>query len=238
MSGPATTSNDRKRLLIVAATTMEAAPLAAALGEAAPGGGDRTRTWRDDRHDIDVLTTGVGMVATAAWCSRTLAAGEYDMALNVGVCGTFDRALPLGAVVHVVADRLPELGAEDGDRWLSIHELGLLGENEFPFHGGELVNLAPPDNAALRALPEASGITVNTVHGSDESIARVLERFVPRVESMEGAAFMYACLVHGVPFAQVRAVSNVVERRNRAAWKMPEAIAALNATALDILNQL
>ena len=27
---------------------------------------------------------------------------------------------------------------------------------------------------------------------------------------------MYACLMHGVPFAQVRAVSNIVERRNRA----------------------
>ena len=40
---------------------------------------------------------------------------------------------------------------------------------------------------------------------------------------MEGAAFMYACLVQGLPFAQVRAVSNVVERRNRGAWKMAEA---------------
>ena len=35
---------------------------------------------------------------------------------------------------------------------------------------------------------------------------------------------MYACLIHGVPFAQVRAVSNVVERRNRDAWKLAEAI--------------
>ena len=37
---------------------------------------------------------------------------------------------------------------------------------------------------------------------------------------MEGAAFMYACLIAGVPFAQVRAVSNRVERRNRAAWDL------------------
>jgi futalosine hydrolase len=178
------------------------------------------------------------MVPTAVWCSRTLAAGEYDMALNVGVCGTFDRALPLGTVVHVVSDRLAEVGAEDGEAWLSIHELGLLDENEFPFHGGELVNLAPPDNAALRALPAVGGITVNTVHGSDRSIARVLARTAARVESMEGAAFMYACLTHGLPFAQVRAVSNIVERRNRAAWKMPEAIAALNVAAVDILDHV
>jgi futalosine hydrolase len=55
---------------------------------------------------------------------------------------------------------------------------------------------------------------------------------------MEGAAFMYACLVAGVAFAQIRAVSNVVERRNRAAWKMPDAITALNAVALEILDRV
>jgi futalosine hydrolase len=47
---------------------------------------------------------------------------------------------------------------------------------------------------------------------------------------------MYCCLIHGVPFAQVRAVSNIVERRNRGAWKLPEAIAALGAEALRILE--
>jgi futalosine hydrolase len=62
-----------------------------------------------------------------------------------------------------------------------------------------------------------------------------VERFQPQVESMEGAAFMYACLIYGVPFAQVRAVSNIVERRNRRAWKMDEAVEGLCAAALEIL---
>ena len=62
------------------------------------------------------------------------------------------------------------------------------------------------------------------MHGNERSIAAVVERFNPQVESMEGAAFMSACLIHKVPFAQVRAVSNLVERRNRDAWKMAEAI--------------
>ena len=81
-----------------------------------------------------------------------------------------------------------------------------------------------------------SAITVSTAHGNTASIARVVERFRPQVESMEGAAFMYACLIHQVPFAQVRAVSNLVEKRNRAAWKMPEAIEALNGTARKIIG--
>jgi futalosine hydrolase len=54
---------------------------------------------------------------------------------------------------------------------------------------------------------------------------------------MEGAAFMYSCLILGVAFAQVRAVSNVVEPRNRATWKISEAIGNLGRTALSILDQ-
>jgi len=59
------------------------------------------------------------------------------------------------------------------------------------------------------------------VHGNEDSIAAIRRRQKPQIESMEGAAFMYACIIHKVPFAQVRAVSNVVERRNRAAWNIP-----------------
>lgn len=55
---------------------------------------------------------------------------------------------------------------------------------------------------------------------------------------MEGAAFFYACLSAGVPCAQVRAVSNYVERRNRAAWKLGDAIAALAVTGRALLEAL
>jgi futalosine hydrolase len=48
---------------------------------------------------------------------------------------------------------------------------------------------------------------------------------------------MYACLVHGVAFAQVRAISNIVERRNRAAWKLAEAIDALGRMMVRIIDE-
>jgi futalosine hydrolase len=209
------------RILLVAATAPEIAPLLA-----------------DSRPGLDVLVTGVGMVATAAHCSRAFATSRYDLALNVGVCGSFDPTLAPGAVVHVTTDRLAELGAEDDTHFVTIQELQLLGEDEFPFEGGALRNRYPPSNPAIASLPAVSAITVNTVHGSEASIARVVARFRPQVESMEGAAFMYACLIQQVPFAQVRAVSNIVERRNRAAWKITEAIDVLNATALTIIDGL
>jgi len=198
--------------------------------------GLRSASYRFGDHDVDVLTTGVGMIATAAWCSRTFAAEHYDLALNVGLCGSFDASIAAPDVVHVNADRIAELGAEDGDDFLTIHQLQLLGENEFPFDGGMLVNTNPPPLPPLAALPAVTGITVNTVHGNQRTIAAVRDRYDPDVESMEGAAFMYASLIAGVPFAQVRAVSNAVVRRNRAAWRIDAAIRALGEQSVKLLE--
>jgi futalosine hydrolase len=218
------------RILIVAATAPEIDPVVAKFRFASDRG-PRVKTYTHAGHEFDVLVTGVGMVATSAWCARVLVQTRYNLGLNVGICGSFDPALAPGTVVHVVTDRIAELGAEDDETFLSIAELNLPCEHEF-------VNTAPPSSAALGRLPAVTGITVNTVHGNARSIAAVTRRFKPQVESMEGAAFMYACLIHDLPFAQVRAVSNAVETRNRGAWKMAEAIHNLGRTALDILDHV
>jgi futalosine hydrolase len=92
-------------------------------------------------------------------------------------------------------------------------------------------------NTALARLPGVSGITVNTVHGQARSIEEVVRRFAPQVESMEGAAFMAACAASGVPFAEIRGVSNMVEPRNRAAWRLEEGIAAAARAARAVLEE-
>ena len=213
------------RMLIASATATEIAPLLAAFGTVPEG----CKGIRHAGHEIDVLVTGVGMVAMAASCSRALAETRYDFALNVGVCGSFDRALGPATVVHIVSDRIAELGAEDGEHFLTIEELRLPGVASFS-------NASPPSNAALSALPAVTAITVNTVHGNARSIADAARRFGPKVESMEGAAFMCACLMYSVPFAQVRAVSNAVEPRDRESWRIQEALAALAAVTLEIVE--
>ncbi|MGH9144292.1 MAG: futalosine hydrolase [Vicinamibacterales bacterium] len=217
------------RILIATATDLEVAPLLERM-QSMPTDNTCVDTYACASHDIDVLITGVGMVATAAWCSRALSQWTYDFALNLGVCGSFDPFLEPGTVVHVVADRLAELGAEDGDDFLTLEQLRLPGESEF-------ANLDPPSNPGLEQLPAVTGITVNKMHGNARTIALITERFKPQVESMEGAAFMSACLIQKVPFAQVRAVSNFVERRSRESWKMTEAIHNLAVAALRIINQ-
>ena len=220
------------RILIVAATGAEVVHVVGNLEVAGTLESNLVR-YAFGVHEVHVLLTGVGMVGTAAWCSRALTRDTYELALNIGICGSFDRAIALGRVVHVTSDRLVELGAEDDAGFIPLEELSL-GADARP----EIWNLSPPANRALDSLPRVTGITVNTVHGRDASIAALLQRCSPQVESMEGAAFMYACTIHGLPFAQVRAVSNFVERRNREAWKIPLAVSNLGEQTVRILETL
>jgi futalosine hydrolase len=219
------------KILIVSATAMEIGPL---IGVFESRGGC---AFAYRGHEIDLVVSGVGMVAAAAWTSRALARARYDFALNLGICGSFDAAYPPGSVVHVISEELPELGAEDGDEFLTIQVMGQLHGDDPPFVRGRLYNRAPPQNPVLAALPVVNGISVNTVHGNEQSIAQVVRDFNPHVESMEGAGFVYACMLNDATFAEVRAVSNIVERRNRDAWKIGAAVENVCKVAVEILDR-
>jgi len=54
---------------------------------------------------------------------------------------------------------------------------------------------------------------------------------------MEGAAFFYACLLSGVPFHEVRSISNFVEERDKSKWDIPLALANLNNVLFEILKE-
>lgn len=200
-------------ILIVAATEGEISP-----SLAQPYAGE---------HRIDYLVTGIGMTATAYCLGGALQSCRPDLLLNVGVCGSFDRARSLGDVVRVAKDTFAELGAEDGDVFLGGEHLGF-GACTF----AERIDRQYP---GLEGIPVVKGITVNTVHGHDGSIAQIVSRLAPDVESMEGAAVFYAAQQAQVPCLQVRAISNYVERRNRDNWQLQKAIANLNEWLSEFL---
>ena len=176
-----------------------------------------------------ILITGVGMVATAYALGRELALNTYDLAINLGIAGSFDRDIVLGDLVEITEDTFTELGAEDDGQFITINQLGF-GEGTFKATG----NLA--DIYKGETLRQATAITVNTVHGNEASIQKLQQRLTPQLESMEGAAFFYACQQAGVPCLQIRAVSNYVEKRNRDAWQIGLAVKNLNTFAVEVLR--
>ncbi|MGY4538047.1 futalosine hydrolase [Mucilaginibacter sp. UYNi724] len=217
------------RILFVAATEFEVESL---LRSGDIGAGSRNKAHLSPRSPHhSVLITGVGMVATAFALGRELAANQYDLAINLGIAGSFDRDIALGDVVEITEDTIAELGAQDDETFLPIAEMGF-GESVFKATK-QLSNIFKDQD-----IKKAKAITVNTVHGNQASIQQIEQRLNPQIESMEGAAFFYACREAGVPCMQIRAVSNYVEKRNRDAWQIGLAVKNLNTFAMGLLESL
>lgn len=209
------------KVLVVAATEIEIQPfLSRFLIE------NSTISYRN--HELSFLLTGVGMVATAYSLGKELNINNYDLAINAGIAGSFDSLLDIGTVVKVAEDHFSELGAENGDQFLTINELGL-GESK----------ISPlKTTISLLDLKSVIGITVNTVHGNKNSIAATVKRLNPQIESMEGAAFFFACNDVGLPSIQLRAISNWVEERNKANWNINLAVQNLNKRLIELIETL
>lgn len=220
------------KVLVVSATVSEIAPLLHHLNTEGTKKGNGI-FWGS--LEVHTLLTGVGTTATAFALGHTFAKSKFDLAIQAGVGGAFDHSVEKGTVFHVVSEQFGDLGVEnDNGSFTDVFELGLVQPNAPPFAEGKLLN--PTADHAF--LPSANGLTVSKVHGTQDSIAAIRAKYHADVESMEGAAFFYACLLAGQPFLELRAISNHVEPRNRENWDLPKAINALNRTLIEMLHVL
>ncbi len=213
------------KILIVAATSSEAAFLSHTVRKAKAG--QLLSLPPSHNMKIDLLIPGPGITATAYHLGKHFSLNKYDLAINIGICGSMDPEIVPVRVVNIYSDQFGDFGAEDGRENLDIFDLELLKKNEFPFKNGMLNATYTGNLSTIKALPRVKGITVQRAHGSAARIKNTLKKYGPVMESMEGAAFFYACKMEKIPCLQIRAVSNKVERRNRNNWKIKEATDAL-----------
>jgi futalosine hydrolase len=202
------------RILIVTAVEAEAEAVRRGLPETG--------------HGVSVLVGGVGSARAAASVSRALALdGGYGAVVSAGIGGAFaGRAEPGGLLLarRVVA---ADLGAESPDGYLSVDELGF--------------GTATAEAGRIPGLEAVVGtvLTVNTATGTDERAAELLRRHPEAVgEAMEGYGVAVAAALADLPFAEVRAVSNLVGVRDRGAWRLDLAFAALTGAARPIAEGL
>ena len=177
----------------------------------------------DKFKDFTVLITGVGMVNTSIQLTKELMRNKYDLVINMGVAGSFSDAIRTGNVVEVVEDSFSELGFDNGVEFEQFSDFELA--TKYSVEG-------------KTDLQKLRGITVNTVHGNEGCISEIVNRLNPDVESMEGAAIFKVCKEFAIPCVQIRAISNKVEKRNKANWNMPLAIQNLNIAVAQIIAEL
>ncbi|MCM4079425.1 futalosine hydrolase [Paractinoplanes hotanensis] len=178
-----------------------------------------------DPDNVVVEPVGVGPAAAAAGTARLLATGRYRAVVSAGIAGGFPGRAPVGSIVLGARSIAADLGAETPDGFLPVDELGF---------GTSVLSCDPALLKALTAeLPEAivgDVVTLSTVTGTKRTADRLAESYPQAVaEAMEG--YGVAVAAAGLPFAELRAISNPVGPRDRAAWRLREAFAALSTAS-------
>jgi futalosine hydrolase len=225
------------RFLIVSASIAEVRPL---LQRLTPMGseGEFLHHYTFRNHSFDLLVTGVGMTHTAYHVGSQLNRQKYDLAMNVGIAGAYSTDTRIGSVFRVTAEAFGLLGVEDEENYLSLFDLGLQDPDSFPYDGGWLLDRNQPVSGVLAKLPSAKGVTVNMIYTHSDTINTLRQIYKADLESMEGAAFFYACLCEGIPFMEIRSVSNYVAERDKSQWNIPLAVKNLDKTLEKLLNEL
>jgi len=177
--------------------------------------------------DIDVLITGIGLTSTTYHLTKQLQLKKPGMVIQAGVAGCFDKQTPLGTVVKIKQDAIADESVVELKKLKTLFDLQLLQTSQFPFKNGWLEN---PGNVLFKKtkLKMVKGISVNQITTSKQMITFYKSRFNPVIESMEGAALHYVCLMENIPFLQLRSISNYIGERNKKNWNMNESIMNLN----------
>lgn len=254
------------RLLIVAATLPELAALIERLegghdlelsfGTAVAG--------RLAGLPVALAWFGVGKSSTAAGVALAIERLRPQTVVQLGIGGAFEGSgLEVGGAAVARSELHLDLGvagshaehgedradgtkratsgdSEDGaadDSFSDLAELGLLAlERPAPLHNEIPVDEDLAEALAGDAVPLLPFGTAETVTGTKRGGRRLFRRAGVAVESMEGAAAAQTCFALGVPFGEVRGLSNLVGERDKAKWDVPAALDAAHTVLLDWLR--
>ncbi|MDP4223961.1 MAG: futalosine hydrolase [Bacteroidota bacterium] len=222
------------KIMLVSATSAEADILKSIKGMTISPGITRFADI-----EISLIISGVGSVATAWAMSKHLSSAALtDLAVNIGIAGSYNDDIGLGEVVMPVSDCFADAGIDTGNGFLTLGEAGLEDPDRFPFKNGKIYAENRFVTKAASIVRTVNAITVNTASGTAENISRLVKKYNPDIETMEGATFFYICCRGNIPFLALRSVSNKVEPRNKSNWNIELALKNLSEKLREVLQLL
>jgi len=186
---------------------------------------------------IDVLITGIGLTAASHHITRQLYIKRPDLVIQAGVGGCFNAKISLGSVVVVKQETIADQSVIEMKKLKTLFDLKLVPHDQYPFKKGWLVN-PYTDILKKTQLKPVKGISVNEITTDKQKIKFYKNYFKPVVESMEGAALHYVCLMENVPFVQLRSISNYIGERDKRKWDLQKSVANLNDQLIRFVETL
>jgi futalosine hydrolase len=191
-----------------------------------------------------LLETGIGITNTTQALTVAIHDATPEMVIQIGVGGAYlSSRLKVRDLAIATSESYGNLGVITPDGWQSAEEIGipLLHTdqdyyNTFPLDT-ELASRA--DSIIQSECPDIvrrSGpfVTVEQCSGLASTGNELAERFNAICENMEGAAAAHICTLYGIPFLEVRGISNRVENRDRKNWDLTGASLAAQTAAIAL----
>lgn len=197
---------------------------------------EQFRSKKDFPANIDIVITGIGLTATTYSLMKQLQIKRPEIIIQAGVGGCFDTNYPLGSVLAIKQEAIADQSVIELDKLKTLFHLKLVPQNQYPFSKGWLVNTS--EVLKKIKLKKVIGVSTNEITTSKQKVKFYKETFNPVVESMEGAALHYVCLMEKIPFLQIRSISNYIGERNKKNWNMKESIINLNKELTSLLYKL
>ena len=225
------------RILLVSATTPELRQTTEWLDKSGPEPFAVQKPGSNsNRLQTEQLVTGVGQLQAAYSLLKKIYTHRPDFIIQAGIGGSADGE-KIGKVFGIHSESQADLGVEEKTGFKSIYDLNLGERDHFPFSNGLLKN---PYARLMEwsGFQFVEGMTVNEISTNPSRIRNLKQNAPCFVESMEGAALHYVCLMEKIPFLQLRSVSNVLGERDKSRWKISEALQHLNEALIDFIKKL
>ncbi|MBP1996592.1 futalosine hydrolase [Paenibacillus eucommiae] len=190
---------------------------------------------------FDVIAAGVGPVAAAITTTTVLAAAhfDYDFVVSAGIGGGFPGQAEIGSLVVASEIIAADLGAETPEGFSSLDELGFGSSTHIQVDEHYAVRLTEALHTAKLPVLMGPVLTLSTVTGTAATAAKLALQ-VPQAaaEAMEGYGVAAAAYQRGIPVLEIRAISNLVGPRDRSAWRIGDALTALEAASSVLMEVL
>lgn len=231
-------------IIVTAATPFETALLSGRLTQTRSVviGRYTALKGRFGRVPVLILNTGVGK--TNAAYAATLLLEQYTpkLLLLIGCGGAYKTSgLRTGDLAIATEEIFGDEGVITPQGWRSMRhlKLPLLREGERLFYNRFPLDqrLVRTAKQILRGFDHRTGafVTVSEVTGTDKKADEMEKRFRGICENMEGAAVAQLCTLYGIPFLEIRGISNIVKQRNKKEWHLPAAARISQEAALKLI---
>ncbi|HEC97468.1 MAG TPA: futalosine hydrolase [Nitrospirae bacterium] len=204
-----------------------------------------------------LVASGVGKTNAAHAATLFLEKFRPEIIINFGVGGAYpESGISVGGIAVADQEIYGDEGVVTPDGFMDMRGMGIpLLSNPVPCSGlnakrpqRNLFNRIPihsmPIKKACRILKKLSFspgkgpfVTLSTVTGTAARAAELQRRYSAICENMEGASVAHICMLYGVPFLEIRGISNIVEDRDKRRWRLKEAAAECQRAVMGVVSQ-